>query len=590
MKRILSRKLAFTYTGIIIIIIILSALAFYRYNLYILLSNGINNVEQFGSDTMAQVDMQIKSMDVNSIELASNFELISALDQIVTQKNTDQQNYNVVKAILVKNYVNKVNIHRISIFTVYGDIFTTGNTDVDAETVKNNIFKSTWYSDIVVQSGRRVFLPPGLDMWDEQSGAQVISLIRAVKNGNDIIGYVEVQQKVNVIDKICINEWNGINLSIAIVDREGTIFYSNITRADKTEYIESIINKTKNESGSVVETNSELINVTDSNYTEYKAYLVLDKSILFESMKVILWYLVLIVVVLMALSGLFITIVTQKMTKPITMFIRKMEKVDLDNLKEPFDYHSKDYETEVLNRSFKEMKKRLMESITKQTALEAIQTKTLFNILQSEIGPHFLYNSLGSIANMCELGENLAAAESCYNLSEILRYASDFETTIVSIEEEIVNLKSYMALMKSRYRQRLDYSIEIDEDTYAFLVPKLTFQPLVENAIKYSLIENEAVFVKIQAKMIESILIITVSDNGCGISEEKMNEIEKVISSNETNIENLEIKSRIKFGGMGLIGTLLRLKLYLGEAFEYKIINNADAGMTITIKIQSDRR
>lgn len=590
MKRILSRKLAFTYTGIIIIIIILSAIAFYRYNIYILLANGINNVEQFGSDTMAQVDMQIKSMDVNSIELASNFELISALDQIVTQKNTDQQNYNVVKAILVKNYVNKVNIHRISIFTVYGDLFTTGNTDVNAETVKKNIFKSSWYSDIVVQSGRRVFLPPGLDMWDEQSGAQVISLIRAIKNGNDVIGYVEVQQKVNVIDKICINEWNGINLSIAIVDRAGMIFYSNIIRPDKNEYVESIINKTKNESGSVVETGSELINVTDSNYTEYKAYLVLDKSILFESMKVILWYLALIVVVLMALSGFFITIVTQKMTKPITMFIRKMEKVDLDNLKEPFDYHSKDYETEVLNRSFKEMKKRLMESITKQTALEAIQTKTLFNILQSEIGPHFLYNSLGSIANMCELGENQAAAESCYNLSEILRYASDFETTIVSIEEEIVNLKSYIELMKSRYRQRLDYSIEIDEDTHVFLVPKLTFQPLVENAIKYSLIENEAVFVKIRAKMIGSILTITVSDNGSGISEEKMNEIEKVITSNETNIENLEIKSRIKFGGMGLIGTLLRLKLYLGEAFEYKIVNNKDAGMTITIKIQSDRR
>jgi len=593
MRRILSRKLAFTYTGIIITIIVLSAIAFYRYNVYILLANGINNIEQFGADTMAQVDMQIKSMDVNSIELASNSELINALDQIVSQKNKDPQNYSMVKAILVKNYVNKVNTHRISIITSDWDLFTTGNTDFDPEPdhIQTVISKSKWYGDIVVQSGLRIFLPPQLDVWDEKSGAQVISLIRAIKNGkNNVIGYIEVQQKVEVIEKICINEWNGVNLNIAIADREGAVFYTNITRPDKDKYIETIISNTKSDSSRVIETKNELINVTDSNYTEFKSYLVLDKSVLFESMKVILLYLILIMVVLMALSGFFITIVTQKMTKPITTFVRKMSKVDLDNLNEPFDYHSKDYETEVLNHSFQEMKNRLNESITKQLALEIIQTKTLFNILQSEIGPHFLYNSLGSIANMCELGEDQEAAEACYNLSEILRYTSDFETTVVSIEEEIVHLKSYMELMKSRYRQRLDYSIEIEEATHSFEVPKLTFQPLVENAIKYSLIENEMVFIKVKTQLKGSTLAITISDNGCGISEERKEEIEKVISSNEKNIENIDIKSKIKFGGMGLIGTLLRLKLYLGEAFQYSIINNESSGMTITIQIETQKQ
>jgi len=594
MRRILSRKLAFTYTGIIIAIIVLSAIAFYNYNSYILLSNGINNIKQFGADTMAQVDMQIKSMDVNSIELASNFELITALDQIVTQKNTDPQNYSIVKSILIKNYVNKVNTHRISIITSDWYLFSTGNTDFPLDTASANVkaivSKTKWYGDIVLESGLRIFLPPQLDVWDEKSGAQVISLIRAIKNkNNDVIGYIEVQQKVEIIKNICVNEWNGIDLNIAIADREGAVFYTNIARPDKDEYIRTIINNTKSDSNRVIETKNELINVTDSNYTEFKSYLVLDKSVLFESMKFILLYLILIMAVLMILSGFFITIVTQRMTKPITTFVHKMAKVDLDNLNEPFDYNSKDYETEVLNHSFKEMKNRLNESITKQIALEKVQTKTLFNILQSEIGPHFLYNSLGSIANMCELGENQEAAEACYNLSEILRYTSDFETTVVSIEEEMVHLKSYIALMKSRYRQRLDYSIKIEEAAHSFQVPKLTFQPLVENAIKYSLIENETVFVKVEVKLQGSILTITISDNGCGISEERKEEIKGVISSNEKNIENIDIKSKIKFGGMGLIGTLLRLKLYLGEAFQYSIINNENAGMTITIQIETQK-
>lgn len=591
MKRILSRKLAIVYTGIIIVIIILSAIAFYRYNLYILLSNGMSNVEQFGASTMAQVDMQIKSMDINSIELASNFELIDALDVIInsdSSSNDIAKNKSIVKSILVKNYVNKINIHRISIFTVYGDLFTTGNSDIDKEGVKNIIFKSQWYGDIIVQSGRRIYMPPTLDPWDKPSGAQVISLIRAIKNGEKIIGYIEVQQKIEVIEKICINEWNKVNMSLSIVGRDGSVFYTNINRSGKDAYIASIIDKTKSESARVVETPNELISVTDSNFTEYKSYLILDKSVLFKPMKVILLYLILIVTILVVLSGVFITIVTQRMTKPIRTFVRKMEKLDLNNLKEPFDYNSNDYETEVLNHSFKEMKSRIMDSLTKQLAMEAIQTKTLFNILQSEIGPHFLYNSLGSIANMCENGENQEAADACYNLSEILRYASDYESTVVTIKEESENLKSYMSLMKSRYRQRLDYSIDIGKGTHKFLLPKLTFQPLVENAIKYSLIENDSVFVRVNAYIEDHHLIIKVADNGCGISNDKLEEIDRILSNEQTNMENIDIKSKLKFGGMGLIGTLLRLKLYHGENFKYSIENNKGPGMTIIIRINME--
>ncbi|MHB1454366.1 MAG: sensor histidine kinase [Saccharofermentanales bacterium] len=278
---------------------------------------------------------------------------------------------------------------------------------------------------------------------------------------------------------------------------------------------------------------------------------------------------------------------TRRLTRPINNFVTKMSSLDIENLREPFDYNSQDYETEILNRSFKEMKGRLIESLSRQNALEAIQTKTLFNILQSEIGPHFLFNSLGSIANMCESGESKEAADACYSLSEILRYAADYEASIVTVKEEADSLNAYLAIMKSRYRQRVDFETSISDSAKVFLTPKLTFQPLVENAIKYSLTENESVHVRISAQATGNLLTITVSDNGIGLSEEKKKEISEILSIDEISLENTEIKKRIKFGGMGLVGTLMRILLFAGKGFTYTLEDNIPSGSIITIRIDT---
>ncbi|MHB1454367.1 MAG: cache domain-containing protein [Saccharofermentanales bacterium] len=307
MKKVLSRKLTYTYTGIIIAIIIASALAFYQYNLFVLVENGKNNLRQFGVDTMAQVDMQIRSMDVVSVEIASNFDVINALTAIMGGNREDRIHADMVKATIVKSYVNKVNIHRISIFTVQGDLFTTGNTDAGKEEVIKNIFDSQWYGDIVLESGRRVFLPPAPDMWDEASGVKVISLIRSIRSGDEILGYVEVQQKLEVIRNICVNEWDNENLNIAIVGGEDSIFYTNIVKEDAQAYIDEIILKSKINTFRVAETGQELISITDSSFTEYTSYLILEKSVLLKSLQVILYYLLAIVTSLIVLSAFLST-------------------------------------------------------------------------------------------------------------------------------------------------------------------------------------------------------------------------------------------------------------------------------------------
>ena len=236
------------------------------------------------------------------------------------------------------------------------------------------------------------------------------------------------------------------------------------------------------------------------------------------------------------------------------------------------------------------MKTRLSESILKEKALQQLQTKTTFNMLQSEIGPHFLFNTLGSIASMCEVGNSEMAATSLYNLSNILRYTSNYRNSIVTIYSEIENLNAYLLLMKGRYMHRLNFTIQVDEKTNNILIPKLTFQPIVENAIRYSLIENELVYIEIAVDLKDNELLIKVSDNGCGIDDEKLNLIKERYTNYTEGNQRDQITDEISFGGMGLLGTLLRLYLHFGDRFHYHILQNSKVGTTLLLAIKTEEQ
>ena len=147
------------------------------------------------------------------------------------------------------------------------------------------------------------------------------------------------------------------------------------------------------------------------------------------------------------------------------------------------------------------MTARLKDNLETMNKMNALHVSTLFSTLQREIQPHFLYNTLGSIAYLCDSGKSEEAVKACFDLSDILRYASSYATSVVSVEDEIQNLEAYFSIMKARYRQRLSYSIACEREAAGYSLPKLTLQPLAENAIKYSLAEIEEVVIKICVQM-----------------------------------------------------------------------------------------
>ena len=591
MKKLLSTKLITTYFILILCIIVFADIILSIYNTNMLKSNARYNLERFTGSTTSQVDTALRMMDFTAIDLAINKELLLALKNMSLDAPKNTQ---TIKNILYQNYINKFNIYRISIFTQDGFAVSTSSVDISREELVNFVRNSKWYNNPSVLNGRKFLVKPHTDPLSLSYPIEVISLIKAVKEGSDILGYIEIQQNVTTLQNICKNQWNGYNLSMALMDANKEVFYTNMNPlADPAQYhqkIDTIVKSLQSYSYHTIESKTDMISISDSNYAELKIVLLLPKKILLQSNKYFQITLITVLCIAAILSYITILIMTKTITKPLKKLVEKIKLIDLNNLSEYSDQRSGSYEADLINHTFHEMADRLKTSIQKEIAIQKLQSKAAFDILQSQIGPHFLFNTLGSIANMCEEGASAQAADACYNLSEILRYSGNYSDSIVSVKEELNNITSYMALMKYRYKHRIDYSIHYDEDLPSIQIPKLTLQPLAENAIKYSLIKTENIHIDIFCGFVNSLMYIQVSDNGIGMDEAAKQRIYNDFHYYTKVKDGFELLQNIKFGGMGLLGTILRLHLHFGEKSAYDIVRNKSGGTTVLLYIDFSQR
>jgi two-component system, sensor histidine kinase YesM len=197
--------------------------------------------------------------------------------------------------------------------------------------------------------------------------------------------------------------------------------------------------------------------------------------------------------------------------------------------------------------------------------------------LQSQINPHFLFNTLQTI-NLKTLGLTKGPNEvntMIENLSDILKYSLSNPTETIALKEEIENVKSYIIIQKIRYKDKFDVIFEYDEELLSLRVPKLILQPLIENSLYHGIKEKEEnSIIKIRVNKCSKAIQIAVIDNGLGISGERLNKIRNLLESNEEFSENI-----------GLYNTDKRLKLLYGEETGIKILSKLGWGTGVFMEI-----
>lgn len=270
---------------------------------------------------------------------------------------------------------------------------------------------------------------------------------------------------------------------------------------------------------------------------------------------------------------------------PLTLFSRKQIIKPVDKIKDKMnevaegkltvritDEERGQGEFAEIADSFNYMVDRLEKQVEEIRAMDRKKHLLELDFLQAQINPHFIYNTLSSIRFYVEMGKNEEAEDMLIDFSKILRKTLSRTEQFITLREEMETLRHYVNLQKARYRDRVEVEFDIRENTLSALVPDFILQPIVENAIFYSLKEEKICHIKIKSWLDRENLCVSVKDDGIGMDEEKINTVlNKDMNMNKVGIKNVNE----------------RLKLNYGDACGLKIISEEGRGTEVILMMPS---
>ncbi|MGL6201248.1 MAG: sensor histidine kinase [Lachnospiraceae bacterium] len=285
-------------------------------------------------------------------------------------------------------------------------------------------------------------------------------------------------------------------------------------------------------------------------------------------------------VIILLFVILFLIFINKNMIRPIKNIAKNIDKVQEGQ----YEYHATSAATDEigeLERKYEEMVKTINLLINKdlKNALEI--SKARLKMLQAQINPHFLNNMLQTISTQAMKCQDREASNSLSKLARIFEYNMDTSTDHVPLAVELKQIQTYLELQKSRFRDRLEYTIECDEWLESVIVPKMVIQPLVENSIQYGVARLEGIG-RICIKVYqEKKIIIEVIDNGIGISDDEIRRLQEAF-------KNYKITPEAGHG-IGLINVLQRLDLYSNDfAWEIRSVPNIETRVILRFEIPGE--
>jgi len=289
------------------------------------------------------------------------------------------------------------------------------------------------------------------------------------------------------------------------------------------------------------------------------------------------------VVVTILLSAAFAVLLSKSITNPINRLVQAARQVSRGNLTIEFPQFIKRDEIGILAETFRQMLKDIrglmaknLENLEKDKVVKELELKAL----QSQINPHFLFNTLNVLSKLALIEGAEETSDLTVSVSNLLRYNLRKLDQPVTLKEEINHAQEYFTIQKARFRNRVTFLTEIDEDALEQLIPCLTLQPIIENAFVHGIegMEQGAI-IRLSVKKWVDGIEIQISDNGAGMPEDMRRAL--------LNINNDEPSSFSKghSTGLGTKNVFKRLNLFYGIDNLVDIIDHQPAGTTVIFNL-----
>jgi two-component system sensor histidine kinase YesM len=355
-----------------------------------------------------------------------------------------------------------------------------------------------------------------------------------------------------------------------IVDKNGVIF----SHKDKDQIGEKLYS---------------FVEATDKNNLN-NHYMSVDKLYIFHQINGYGWYLVESVslesammplrkielfliafgILCILLTGMALSAVAKKIAEPLTLLTDKMTEFNKGDLSIQIP-DSRYKEFSKISITFNELIHQVNYLLEENIYNERQKRLLEFDFLQAQINPHFIYNTLSSIRFYVEMGKNKEAENMLYHFSKLLRRVLSRSDEFVLLSDEIKHLEDYIALQKMRYADTFTVEFLLAENTLKAQIPSFILQPIVENAIFHGLQANRLIRIKVEARVEDKDLYITISDNGVGISQEKVAEIFNKVG---------------QMSGVGIVNVHERIKILYGSSYGLEIEKNKPVGSKIILKLR----
>ena len=277
--------------------------------------------------------------------------------------------------------------------------------------------------------------------------------------------------------------------------------------------------------------------------------------------------------VLILLLARYSVHLSRSVARPVVDLSRRAEDVIGGDLTAREPVRSETYEIRTLSEGMEQMIAQLNAQIQEITQKQASLRKAELALLQTQINPHFLYNTMDTIIWLIEADRHQAAVEMVSNLSSFFRHSLSRGEDVITLGEEEEHVRSYLQIQQARYQDILDYSIEIDPALRETRLPKLTLQPLVENALYHGIkLKRGKGCIHVSGQGQGPDVLLQITDDGAGMTEVRLEELRRAIQNGE----------RV---GFGLVTVHERLRLLFGPPYGLTLASREGQGATVTVRV-----
>lgn len=500
-------------------------------------------------------------------------------------KNADLSSESINREITLLYDNNRDDVDNIALFAQDGSLIEA----VPAARIKTNldVRSDGWFMNALEKTENQHFSDPHVQYIFDGNESQyqwVISLSRAV----ELTQGTATAQGVLLVDlsySSLAHLFNGVTTGsegyVYLISNDGEILYHpKMQLIDSGRFMENNLLAANYKDGNHLEKFEgveRIVTVKSIGYTGWKVVGVTPKDVVsLNTIKTRLFIIFIITLILFILTFIN-SYISSRITNPIKELEKSVGILEEGNLQTPV-YIGGSYEIQHLGNSISNMAKQIRVLMDDIVSEHEAKRKQEFDTLQSQINPHFLYNTLDIIVWMIENEQKAEAVKVVTALARFFRISLSKGKSIIRVCDELEHVRSYLMIQSMRFKNKFTYIIDVDEDCNELASLKLMLQPLVENAIYHGMefMDGDGeIIVKVWQE--KQCVFFTVQDNGLGMTEQQ---VESLFSA------SIHVSSK-RGSGIGVKNVNERIKLYFGEEYGLTIQSEPDEGTKIMIVLSA---